>query len=980
MKRILLSIFFISICGIAINAARVKNEVIKEIEQDVFEQKYFVDYSRHQRLDSCISSGTLNHYDALRARILLQICYFRIQHYDFNADTLEYYSSKLNKSDSLFYSSQWVLFRNCMNLKRYEQALPIGQYIEEHAKYLTSGFLHDMASIYEALGNPRKAADYYWKKVKLSLATDTSAYNVLGNWSLKYLDAKDVVQCYQSYGIDTTDYRYHYADSLLKQEPYKELDIYPSSPNILGDFLFGRTLADTLGYYSNKSYFPPEITIKLAKLAFARVNKHSSCFLENNPIELSNRIGNAYIQLHQIDSSLTYFQFASNYAKRFYSSYPNKIVYALVNLANIQIEAGLLEEAESTTSEIRKIFYDNWGVTDSNLLHYLKRQVQGDLQGLNGLSSYLGYIQISERLYATYRDTTRANVYRDILQTFSPTFEAKYYHLNTLAYMAQNNMELDELFQLLSDQLNDFERHYFSTFYQPYRTAYGLTIGYSSADRERNLSRLELIGSNALIYAAHTQDPRLPKLVYDYALFHKQLLLESDRNLFKTESDSAKVLMSQRKKLLKRRQYATMWQRDSIQKKIDEVERKLLLMQTASSSFWEVVSSKELSTYLPNNVACIEFMKYEDFIDWQPTGHTYYVALLLRANDTLPKLIPLCEEYELLPPMQEDMSAISQYYNSDVLQKCIWEPLLPYLKGVSTIYFTGDGALHQIALEASKLTETDYAHDRFNLIRLTSTKEVISLTRSTLNNNTTAVLYGDIDYGTFGSEFASTRAFRNILDPLSYSEVEVSRIKGILKKYRIVSSIYSKRSGSEYSLMQISGQSPRILHFSTHGFSFSNGEALETPYYQHNGLLYVDPMERSGLFLSDAANALSGTIPQQGEDGILTAAEISTLDLSNTELVVLSACETALGDITSEGVWGLQRAFKMAGVQSVVMSLWEVDDEATAIFMQYFYEELFRQTKSQPSPHQALAAAQRRMRKHPKFSSPYYWAAFIAVD
>jgi CHAT domain-containing protein len=108
--------------------------------------------------------------------------------------------------------------------------------------------------------------------------------------------------------------------------------------------------------------------------------------------------------------------------------------------------------------------------------------------------------------------------------------------------------------------------------------------------------------------------------------------------------------------------------------------------------------------------------------------------------------------------------------------------------------------------------------------------------------------------------------------------------------------------------------------------------------------------------------------------------EIAMLDLRNTKLAVLSACETALGDITSEGVWGLQRAFKMAGVQTIVMSLWQVDDEATSILMQYFYEELFRQPQSRFSPHAALASAQRRMRQHPQYSSPYYWAAFIAID
>ena len=131
------------------------------------------------------------------------------------------------------------------------------------------------------------------------------------------------------------------------------------------------------------------------------------------------------------------------------------------------------------------------------------------------------------------------------------------------------------------------------------------------------------------------------------------------------------------------------------------------------------------------------------------------------------------------------------------------------------------------------------------------------------------------------------------------------------------------------------------------------------------------------------------------EDGILTSAEIASLDLSGTDVVVLSACNSALGEITSEGVWGLQRAFKQAGVQTVVMSLWQVDDEATAVFMQYFYEALMNSRRvwakavamdPEIAEHifdysqGALSTARHRMRQHPKFSSPYYWAAFIAVD
>ena len=144
---------------------------------------------------------------------------------------------------------------------------------------------------------------------------------------------------------------------------------------------------------------------------------------------------------------------------------------------------------------------------------------------------------------------------------------------------------------------------------------------------------------------------------------------------------------------------------------------------------------------------------------------------------------------------------------------------------------------------------------------------------------------------------------------------------------------YTQKQGTEESFKALDGHSPSILHLSTHGF-------VDRPNEQ-------DVMQRSGLILSYGARAWEGKpVLKDAEDGILTAAEIAALDLSGTDVVVLSACNTALGEITTEGVWGLQRAFKLAGVQTIVMSLWAVDDEATAVLMQYFYEELMEERRA----------------------------------
>ena len=131
---------------------------------------------------------------------------------------------------------------------------------------------------------------------------------------------------------------------------------------------------------------------------------------------------------------------------------------------------------------------------------------------------------------------------------------------------------------------------------------------------------------------------------------------------------------------------------------------------------------------------------------------------------------------------------------------------------------------------------------------------------------------------------------------------------------------------------------------------------------------------RSGVALAHANDVWQRPALKEGEDGVLTANEVSTLNLKNTDLVVLSACETGLGDILgSEGVYGLQRAFKMAGAKYTIMSLWKVPDAETAEFMKLFYKNL---TKMKDIP-AAFEKARKTMReKH----DPYYWAAFVLVE
>jgi CHAT domain-containing protein len=193
---------------------------------------------------------------------------------------------------------------------------------------------------------------------------------------------------------------------------------------------------------------------------------------------------------------------------------------------------------------------------------------------------------------------------------------------------------------------------------------------------------------------------------------------------------------------------------------------------------------------------------------------------------------------------------------------------------------------------------------------------------------------------------------------------------------------YSGVKGNKESFKALSGKKTSIIHLATHGFFMEDVESDNEKQERLKRLgggqkAYENQLLRSGLILAGGNKAWTGEPVEGVENGILFADDVAKMNLLGAELIVLSACVTALGEINnSEGVFGLQRAFKLAGAQTLVMSLWEVDDKATSIIMGEFY----RNWLSGMSKQEAFKAAQRSLRKEERFSSPYFWAAFVMMD
>ena len=206
---------------------------------------------------------------------------------------------------------------------------------------------------------------------------------------------------------------------------------------------------------------------------------------------------------------------------------------------------------------------------------------------------------------------------------------------------------------------------------------------------------------------------------------------------------------------------------------------------------------------------------------------------------------------------------------------------------------------------------------------------------------------------------------------------EVKKISQLFEENKISTQSFIREAASEENLKALADKKPQILHIATHGFFLPESNKKKTVMGSQKNVysLAEDPLLRSGLVLAGGNYAWSGKTPIDGvEDGIATAYEISQLNLSNTELLVLSACETALGDIKgSEGVFGLQRGFKMAGVKKLIVSLWQVPDKETGELMTTFYTYWMKGRNINES----FYLAQSDMRK--KYAA-YYWAAFVLVE
>jgi CHAT domain-containing protein len=331
------------------------------------------------------------------------------------------------------------------------------------------------------------------------------------------------------------------------------------------------------------------------------------------------------------------------------------------------------------------------------------------------------------------------------------------------------------------------------------------------------------------------------------------------------------------------------------------------------------------------------------------------------------------------------------------LHELIWQPLQSLFDNINTVYYSPCGLLYKISFAALHCGNNKLLIEKYNLRQLICTRS-LALTAEEKTSFKTASLWGGINYDVTTTPPVNTSRKHDTTSLFSFSlsynkerspagwqplpgtKTETEKIFLLLKGKNIASELECDVAASEEEFKKMDGISPSLIHIATHGFFLPPTATLKTGkdflYETNSFTAQQSPMFRSGLLFAGANIVWTGNRSKPDtDDGVLTSYEISQLDLSNTRLITLSACETALGDIEedNEGVYGLPRAFKMAGAKQILMSLWKVPDTQTTQLMVFFYESILKGNDENTALRKAQLALKEKY-------SPYYWAGFVLSE
>lgn len=650
----------------------------------------------------------------------------------------------------------------------------------------------------------------------------------------------------------------------------------------------------------------------------------------------------------------------------------------LNNLASIYNQEGNFEKAEETYLECLKISKetvgeesDKYGVYLGGLAGTYRRMKKYDksielmLQSMVILKNKLGenhydYIETEYILAETYRETGNFK-------------DAEKHYLNAIkGYL----FLIEKYFPSLSEKEK-------TDFY------YTVNMAFETY--------------NSFVIQMKTEYPKenhdvLISRMYDNQLVIKSLLLkETGKVKIQIAASGDEKLKADYEELVKMRESIVQQYRLSIEdlaesgidlpkmeKEANEMEQKITSASNISvkkedaSKTWKDIQSK-----LKPNECIVEIVRTRYYTKGGFNDSIYYSALVIDKTCSIPKFVLIKNGNELENKIALSYRELIKTKKSDESSyDALWKPLKEAIGNAKKIYFSPDGVYQILNVYTLKNPETKkYLIDEANIVLLTNSQDLLNTVSGSTSKTAEIFSYPDYDFIASTTEVKSSEplsryGFMN-LQELPGTKIEADTITKILKSKNWKVNEHIQALATEDAIKKI--QNPQVLHIATHGFFLQdvdeNGGVVNG---MQAKIAKENPLLRSGLMLAgSAAIARDSMVDNTTEDGILTAYEAANLNLGQTDLVILSACETGLGEVYSgQGVYGLQRAFMVAGAKSVVMSLWIVDDYATQELMSNFYREWLKEPSSE-NRQNAFHTAQIKLKE--KFPDPYYWGAFVMV-
>ncbi|MDN5200737.1 CHAT domain-containing protein [Fulvivirgaceae bacterium BMA10] len=634
----------------------------------------------------------------------------------------------------------------------------------------------------------------------------------------------------------------------------------------------------------------------------------------------------------------------------------------LKNIAAIYVQGNEFEKAHELLNDAGQIWAE-------------KISARYNVNAAN-IYTLLGDIYFKQKLYniaeTNYLNANR--LYDKIFGKNHPAYVKNLSKLSKTYYMLKLNKKANDYILEALSNYKQYIEDYFPALSEGQKTKYWNTIK----------GDFEYFNTLAL------NDPNLVDQMYDNALTSKALLLSSSIKIKKRilNSNDDDLIVKFNDWALKKEVLASFSSLNVDQLKendinLDELNKEVETLEKELSEQSELFSRKldkkpltwkKIRSVLEKDEVAIEMVRFRLF-NHVFTDSVIY-AILFISNDT--RQTPA---YTFLRNGRELEQKYFNYYKNAIRFKLkdehsnqkFWRPIAQATGGYQTIYLSPDGVFNQINLEAIPTNNARYVLDEVNLVQISTTRDLFSQRtqqrKETVSLDQTASIFGDPQY------YLNSNADDQLIKSLPGSREEVDKVQAILLENGWNSSPYTQDEATEYQVKLV--ENPRIFHVATHGFFEENKvEIFDDFQWLHSkNELQQNPLLKSGLLFAGAGDALNRNSTNYNfQNGVLTAYEAMNLELDNTELVVLSACETGLGNIgIGEGVYGLQRAFLQAGAKSLIMSLFKVSDQVTLELMVKFYQKWL----TSGDKRQAFISAKKEIRD--EFHDPLYWGAFVMI-